>query len=44
MGKQTDESVKSVLKKKREATVRAKDLQKRKVLSPERKSDGVMEC
>jgi len=42
IGKQSGESVESVLKKKNEGND-VRDLQKRKVLSLERKSEGVME-
>jgi len=42
ISKQSGESVESVLEKKRKG-YGGKDLQKRKVLSLERKSDGMME-
>ena len=43
IGKQSGESVESVLRKNKKATVGIKDLQKRKVFSLERKSERVMD-
>ena len=42
-GKQSGESLESVLEKKRKASYGGKDLQKRKVLSLEWKSEGMMD-